>query len=72
MANKIHKPYLRFKGWIRENGLTYSDIAEFLGITTTALSFKINGKSDFSLSEIQALKNKYNLDNNIFFTDDVA
>ena len=27
----IHKPYAKFKGWLRENGLIYKDIAELIG-----------------------------------------
>lgn len=72
MKKMIHKPYARFKGWIRENGLTYADIAKFLGLNESTISLKINGSSDFLLSEIQALKSRFNLDSNIFFTDDVA
>lgn len=72
MKKMIHKPYARFKGWIRENGLTYADIAKFLGLNESTVSLKINGSSDFLLSEIQALKSRFNLDSNIFFTDDVA
>lgn len=72
MKKIIHKPYARFKGWIRENGLTYADIATFLGLNEATVSLKINGQSDFSLSEVQALKSHYKLNSNIFFTDDVA
>ena len=69
---KIHPPYTKFKGWMRENGITYSDIAVFLGVAPSTVCLKVNGSSDFLLSEIQLLKNKYNLDNNIFFTPFVA
>lgn len=72
MKRKTHKPYAKFKGWIRENGLTYADIARFLGLNTATVAQKINGGSDFLLSEIQALKQHYGLSSNIFFTDDVA
>lgn len=72
MKKIIHKPYAKFKGWIRENGLTYADIAQFLGLNESTVSLKINGHSDFLLSEIQALKSHFHLDSNIFFTDDVA
>ena len=72
MDKITHKPYKRFKGWIRENDLTYADIAVFLGLNPTTIALKINGKSDFLLSEVQALKDHYKLDSNIFFTDDVA
>lgn len=72
MKGIIHKPYTKFKGWIRENGLSYQEIADFLGVNLTTISNKINGKSDFTLSEINALKSKYELDSGIFFTGDVA
>ncbi len=72
MKKSIHEPYSRFKGWLREHNLTYSDIALFLGLNEATVSLKINGQSDFLLSEIQALKNKYNLNSDIFFTEDVA
>ena len=52
--------------------MTYADIATFLGLNEATVSLKINGQSDFSLSEVQALKSHYKLNSNIFFTDDVA
>lgn len=70
--NKIHKPYAKFKGWLRENGLTYKDIADLLGLSVATVSAKINGDSDFLLSEIMIIRKKYDLNNTIFFTDDVA
>lgn len=72
MKKMVHEPYTRFKGWLREHGLTYSDIALFLGLNEATVSLKINGQSDFLLSEIQALKDKYNLNSDIFFTENVA
>ena len=68
----IHKPYAKFKGWLRSNDLTYKDVSEFLGLSIATVSAKINGKSDFLLSEIRALKKEYNLEDEIFFTNDVA
>lgn len=68
----IHSPYARFKGWLRSNNLTYNDIANLLGLSTATVSAKINGKSDFLLSEIKAIREKYNLESDIFFTNDVA
>ena len=70
--NKIHKPYTRFKGWLRSNDLTYKDLSDLLGISVTTVSSKINGHSDFLLSEIQAIKRQFHLESNIFFNDDVA
>lgn len=68
----IHKPYNKFKGWLRTNGMTYRDLAELLGLSVATVSAKINGKSDFLLSEIESIKNKYKIDYDIFFTSDVA
>lgn len=74
MSNKtkIHKPYMKFKGWLRTNGLTYDDVSEVLGISKATVSAKINGTSDFSLSEINVLKRHYKLDSDIFFNNNVA
>ena len=68
----VHNPYLKFKGWLRSNNLTYQDIAVLLGLSVTTVSAKINGQSDFFLSEIQLIKKHYHLENDIFFTNEVA
>ena len=62
----IHKPYLKFKGWLKANSLTYKDLGELLGLSTATVSAKINGQSDFLLSEVQTIKSFYNLDDTIF------
>jgi len=41
----------KLKGKLRENQLTYEKCAEKLGITITALSNKLNGKSVFTVPE---------------------
>jgi len=71
-VKKIHEPYSKFKGWLRGNNLTYKDIANFLGLSVATVSAKINGHSDFLLSEIQAIKKHFHLENEIFFNDNVA
>lgn len=68
----IHKPYHKFKGWLRENNLNYADLGALIGVSKTTISAKINGQSDFYLSEIQTIRKTYNLDGSIFFTDTVA
>lgn len=69
---KIHQPYMIFKGWLRSNNLTYADVSEVLGISKATLSAKINGESDFFLSEVKVLRNRYNLSYDIFFDRVVA
>ncbi len=68
----VHNPYMRIKGWLRGKGLTYKDVADVLGISAATVSAKINGQSDFLLSEIEEIRKQYNLDRDIFFTDGVA
>lgn len=63
----IHKPYQKFKGWLKSNDLTYKDISDILGVSVTTISAKINGQSDFLLGEIQVIKDMYGLSSDIFF-----
>lgn len=64
--NLKHPPYNKFKGFLKENEIKYKDIASYLGITTSTLSQKINGKSDFLLGEIKLIKNKFNVTDEFF------
>lgn len=68
----IHSPYAKFKGWLRENDLTYKDIADLIGNSVATVNAKINGQSDFSLAEVNVIISKYDLDSSIFFTNIVA
>lgn len=43
------------KGLIRSKGLRQDDVAEALHITTSSLSRKLNGKSEFKISELKDL-----------------
>lgn len=65
----IHDPYDRFKGWLLEHHITYADLAELLGLNIATVSAKINGTSDFLLSEVKLIKNNYKLSSDIFFTN---
>ena len=58
---KLHEPYSKVKGFLREHDLTYSDLAETLGVTETTIGFKINGLSDFYLSEVKKLQTSYGI-----------
>ena len=45
---------------MKRHGKTISDIGQFLGITTSAVSLKLNGKTEFTLKEICILAEKFN------------
>lgn len=61
-----HEPYNKVKGKMREMGMTYQDVAEKLGLSRVSLGDKINGKSDFLVSEAVALANILSTEINIF------
>lgn len=56
-----HEPYQKIKGFLTEHQLKYQDLADFLGCEVATISNKINGASDFSLSECLALKNRFGI-----------
>ena len=69
MKKKLrHEPYNKLRGVLREKNLTYKDVADTLGISETAVQFKINGISDFYLSEVEKLQQAYGFELNIFLT----
>ena len=62
------KPYLKLKGYFISNNIPLGDVAEFLGITQSAFSKKLNkGYDDFTLDQVRKLCKRYNLDANEFF-----
>ena len=44
---------------IKEFGDTQEEVAKYLGITQSTLSWKINGKAEFKQSEIKSLAKRY-------------
>ena len=64
----IHPPYQKLKGFMREHNITLNDIARLLGCTTSTISLKINGKSDFYLNEANKIIDTYGANNDIFLS----
>ena len=67
---------LELKSVIARYGDRQSDLAEAIGITQSMLSNRINGNSEFSRPEIEAIASRYNLTadeiQKIFFTFEVS
>ena len=61
-----HAPYNKFKGFMAENQIRYSDIGKLIGVSASTVSQKVNGYSDFYLSEQKMIKKKYGATNDIF------
>lgn len=65
----IHAPYNRLKGLLRTRNLTYSDLAELLNVSRATVSNKINGLSDFFLSESEVIERFLKIDHSIFYPE---
>ena len=66
MENLKHAPYMKLKGKMRENNVVPNDLADLLNLSLTSVTQKINGQSDFFLSEATKIVNNYNWDYDIF------
>lgn len=66
MNMKTHEPYRKLKGELKSRELCYTDIAALLNISSTAVSHKINGKSDFYISQVLKIQKTYGIDLQVF------
>lgn len=57
---------LSFKGWMAENNVKQTEIAELLGISIQSVNLKVNGKLDFSLPQVRTICAKYGISADIF------
>ena len=73
-GDKVNKQ--KFVGIMYENGDNQGKLAEAMDISLSRLNAKINGNGQFSQSEIQFIKDRYDLDadkvDEIFFTPPVS
>lgn len=66
-----HKPYRKFQGFMREHDITVQDIADLLESTTTVVSAKNNGHSDYRVYEINKICNAYGCTIDIFRQNEI-
>lgn len=69
---KKHAPYTKFKRTLAAMGITYKDIANVIHTTEATVMLKINGESDFYISEQRTICETFGIDPAIFFAADVA
>ena len=62
MSNKGKKQFLKIKARLVEKNLRQSDLAKHLGISTQSLNRKLNGISDFRLSELEEIAKILDID----------
>ena len=54
---------LLFKGIMVAKGKTFQELADEIGLSKTCLSYKVNNKSQFVVSEIKAIQKALELTN---------
>lgn len=57
---------MSFKAWLVQHKVPQREIANLLGVSLAIVNAKLNGRSDFTLSQIKTICNKYNLSADIF------
>lgn len=51
----------KLKGIMRQNDYSQRDLAKYLGIVTSTLNFKLNGKAEFTKTEIDKILKLFNM-----------
>lgn len=62
-----HKPYTEFKCFLASRDISYADLGRLLNVTAATIKMKIEGDSDFYLSEQEKICKMFGLHPNIFF-----
>ena len=63
-----HEPYDGLKTLLFAKGKTYAQAASILELTPASFSQKMNGHSDFKITDIELLANELEFDPSIIFT----
>lgn len=58
---------LRFKGFMAENGIKQTDLAELLGIDTSNINLKVNGKQPWTVPQIKTICDRYKISADKYF-----
>lgn len=58
---------LKFKGWLVENSIKQSEIAELLEIDQVNVNAKINNKQPWTLQQVKTICQHYGISADIYF-----
>ena len=58
-----------FKAWLARNNVTQGEIARYLGISRNEVGNKVHGRSNFTIPQIRKLKERYDIDTDIFLAN---
>jgi transcriptional regulator with XRE-family HTH domain len=68
----VHPPYTRFQGFLKENRITLKQVAAIIGSTVPTVSTRNNGRSDYSMTEINSICDALGCNTDIFRTTKVS
>ena len=60
---------LEVLGYLKTKQIKQEQVAKFLGIGRTTLNRKLNGQSDFRISEVKAIHKQFNIPIELFFKE---
>lgn len=72
MSVKKHAPYIAVKRWLAGHGITYKDVAEVINCSEATVQLKLNGGSDFFITEQIAICERFSMDPSVFFEKEIA
>lgn len=58
---------LKFKAWMVQNRIPQQEIADLLGVSLQMANAKINGREDFTLSQVKKICKEYRISADEFF-----
>lgn len=61
---------LKFKGYCAENNISQKEIADLLGIKIQSANAKLNGRQDFTISQVRILCEHYGISADYYFLPD--
>lgn len=67
-----HQPYEKLKKALMLMGVTYKQVSQVIGTSESTVMLKINGGSDFFITEMMTISDEFGIPMATFFNDDVA
>ena len=58
---------LRFKGFMAENGIKQTDLAELLCLDVSNVNLKVNGKQPWTVAQIKTICDRYQISADKYF-----
>ena len=61
-----HPPYVRFQGYLKENGIKLQEVANVIGRNVPRVSSNNNGATDYKYDEVAQICDHFNISADLF------